>query len=147
MDAPKASPIPPQPRHEEERAHKKTEHEEEQPRATDEAGQVRANVSPLFCAPAESNPRSDGNRQAHEPGRASARGAASVSEPRSLFRSSLRPRTHARSRRMMISLLIPWFYRAFGRFVLEIRRQYYCTAFYRGSSRQIARRVAPRRLP
>ena len=32
---------------------------------------------------------------------------------------------------MMISLLIPWFYRAFGRFVLEIRRQYYCTAFYR----------------
>lgn len=47
---------------------------------------------------------------------------------------------------MMISLLIPWFHRAFGRFGLEIRRQYYCTAFYRGSSRQIARRVAPRRL-
>ena len=32
---------------------------------------------------------------------------------------------------MMISLLIPWFYRAFGRYELEIRRQYYCTAFYR----------------
>lgn len=61
MDAPKAFPIPPQPRHEEERAHKKTEHEEKQPRATDEAGQVRANVSPLFCAPAESNPRRDQN--------------------------------------------------------------------------------------
>lgn len=88
MNTPKAFPIPPQPRHEEERAHKKTEHEEEQPRATDEAGQVRANVSPLFCAPAESNPRSDGNRQAHEPGKASARGTASVSEPWSLFRDS-----------------------------------------------------------
>lgn len=88
MDAPKAFPKPPQPRHEEERAHKKKEHEEKQPRATDEAGQVRANVSPLFFAPAESNPRSDGNRQAHEPERASARGAASVSEPRSLFRDS-----------------------------------------------------------
>ena len=83
-NTPKASFLSSQPRHEEERAHKKTEHEEEQPRATDEAGQVRANVPPLFCAPAESNPRSDGNRQAHEPERASARGAASVSEPRSL---------------------------------------------------------------
>ena len=83
MNTPKDLPKPPQPRHEEERAHKKTEHEEEQPRATDEAGQVRANVSPLFCAPAESNPRSDRNRQAHEPGRASARGAASLSAPRS----------------------------------------------------------------
>ena len=81
MDTPKAYPIPPQPRHEEERAHKRKEHEEKQPRATDEAGQVRANVSPLFFAPAESNPRSDGNRQAHEPERASARGTASVSEP------------------------------------------------------------------
>ena len=88
MDAPKASPRPPQPRHEDERAHKKTEHEEKQARARDEAGQVRANVSPLFCAVAESNPRSDRNRQAHEPGRASARGTASVSEPWSLFRDS-----------------------------------------------------------
>lgn len=61
MDAPKASARPPQPRHEDERAHKKTEHEEEQPRARDEAGQARANVPPLICAVAESNPRSDKN--------------------------------------------------------------------------------------
>lgn len=61
MDAPKAPPRPPQPRHEDERAHKKTEHEEKQARARDEAGQVRANVSPLICAVAESNPRSDKN--------------------------------------------------------------------------------------
>lgn len=88
MNTPEVFPIPPQPRHEEERAHKKKEHEEEQPRATDEAGQVRANVTLLICAPAESNPRSDRNRQAHEPGTASARGTASVSEPWSLFRDS-----------------------------------------------------------
>lgn len=86
MNTPKAFPRPPQPRHEEERAHKKTEHEEEQARATDEAGQVRANVPPLICAVAKSNSQSDGNRQAHEPKRASARGTASVSEPWSLFR-------------------------------------------------------------
>lgn len=48
MNTPKATFISSQPRHEEERAHKRMEHEEEQPRATDEAGQVRANVSPLI---------------------------------------------------------------------------------------------------
>lgn len=57
MDAPEAFPIPPQPRHEEERAHKKTEHEEEQPRATDEAGQVRANVSLRSYAGARTHAR------------------------------------------------------------------------------------------
>lgn len=61
MNMLKASYISSQPRHEEERAHKRMEHEEEQPRATDEAGQVRANVSPQISAPAERNPRSDKN--------------------------------------------------------------------------------------
>ena len=59
MNTSKTTYISSQHRHEEERAHKRTEHEEEQPRATDEAVQVRANVSPQISALAERNPRSD----------------------------------------------------------------------------------------